>query len=1332
MLMGDERTGQLLDMIDEDVYRFSLLAEEHVILRLDPPADGSVNMNLTWGVTQLVHLGGAEPGTPLTYDALLKPGDYIVTLDADTPSSGIYKLALTRADPFDLPADLEPNDAPPEASPLQPNQTISGTAAHSTSRDDADWYVLPAGRARPVVIELKTDPANYLSLDVTALGTASAPEAKLSVTPPPDGGPGGTVELPAGQAIAIGIYGDGDYTVTVKDALSKRYAEPVALPVTVGLTVPETPVAAYWADAQQIDGTITLTNTGTAPVDLTLDAMLSDYRWSVALGSDPITLAAGESRTIPAPITVGADAWADLPVRVTVRARDAGGNFATAFAEITPNREAPPLNPQPGWTLAPELRGGLDVAWSGFGAVPMQPDQRAYGYEVMLYDGISTNGSGWWEYRSRIGAEPLALTVDLAGDSPVPVAGFILNPFGDSGDPSGGLGRFDVQLSTDGQTFETVYSGELSALPVDQAFALDAPVDARYARVLVYSNQLSFGRDQVVIGEFKVIAEPGWSFPDDRAAIQPLPAPNSAPPTPVATSPDVPQASGLEISAPDRGGHVVFTQPQFGSPTEAEWLLQPGGGESIRFPSDDPQIVWVVGFQHERAAQVSSIVWDGPEQVDPNWLPIGSVEISVSTESPNGPWQSIGTWDLGSADADLAISLDSPVWARYVRFTAMPTLPAEFQEGQSFSAFGPGATHIYERPADDTYRSILGEWGQDSRMAIYEQLVPAVAAQTDADAGNSAAEATNLPIDQTHTDTVQTNKDEDWYAVQAPADSGVLKFTLTGAPTVDVAVTLFDLDGNEVPLEADDGQRERTYQASVMPGATYRLRVIKPPTALVVAFDMSGSMGAYLDMIFNGVGVYSEAVVPGLEVVNFLPFGEGPLLPEMSGDPLELQTAITNYPRTASSSDSESSMLDALKALDGQPGTTAILLLTDAESGSYGSTTELWSALNQVQPRIFTVQIGAGQDISSQQDLMQDWADANQGIYHYVRAQSDVDVAFDRTATVLRRPSLYSVSVEAIALPPTPTPMPTNTPEPTATPSPSPTPSPTVPAEPGTIRVVPPKQQAEGPAPVAPDVSVALILDTSGSMLQGLEGSTRAQVAKDALTNLVTDTLPPGTNVSLRSFGNTPDSCETRLVVPRGPLDPGSMTAQIDALEVVNLVRTPIGASLEAVADDLGAQPGPKIVVLVTDGEETCGGDPEAAIRALIAQGIDVHVNIVGFALDDQALKDQFKRWAKIGNGQYIDAANSAELSAAVTNVVQPLYRVIDANGDVVATGQVGGPSQRVPAGTYTIEVLTDPVQRYKNVEVKPGERTSVRMKTPKRTSTTTLAATSPRRRQQI
>ena len=234
----------------------------------------------------------------------------------------------------------------------------------------------------------------------------------------------------------------------------------------------------------------------------------------------------------------------------------------------------------------------------------------------------------------------------------------------------------------------------------------------------------------------------------------------------------------------------------------------------------------------------------------------------------------------------MLITLDDPVWARYVRFTATAAVPEGAESGQTFTAYLPGATRIFELPAGgDVPVDSRPSGARTARMAIYEQLVPVVAPELDADAGNSADEATLLPIDQTHTDTAQTEKDEDWYEVRVPADSGVLRFTLTGAPTVDVAPTLVRRAGKRFRSRADDGQRERTYEGVGHPGGTYRLRVIKPPTALVVAFDMSGSMGAYLDMIFNGVGVYSEAVVPGLEVVNFLPFGESALLPHMSGDP---------------------------------------------------------------------------------------------------------------------------------------------------------------------------------------------------------------------------------------------------------------------------------------------------------------------------------------------------------------------------------------------------------------------------------------------------------------
>jgi hypothetical protein len=252
----------------------------------------------------------------------------------------------------------------------------------------------------------------------------------------------------------------------------------------------------------------------------------------------------------------------------------------------------------------------------------------------------------------------------------------------------------------------------------------------------------------------------------------------------------------------------------------------------------------------------------------------------------------------------------------------------------------------------------------------------------------------------------------------------------------------------------------------------------------------------------------------------------------------------------------------------------------------------------------------------------------------------------------------------------------------------------------GSIFVSAPQLEAGDQVPAAEDLSVAIILDTSGSMLQELDGRTRAEIAKESLTTLVTETIPPGTNVSLRAFGDEPDSCETQLVVPQSPLDPDAMSQVIADLPIVNLVRTPIGASLEAVAEDLGDDPGPKIVVLVTDGEETCDGDPAAAIQALIDSGIDVRVNIVGFALEDEALKAQFTEWARIGNGQYIDAGNAEELTEAIAQSVQPTFDVIDADGNVIASGQVGGEPVDVPPGTYTVIVRSSPEARFDDVVV--------------------------------
>src|SRR4030095_11044075 len=70
-----------------------------------------------------------------------------------------------------------------------------------------------------------------------------------------------------------------------------------------------------------------------------------------------------------------------------------------------------------------------------------------------------------------------------------------------------------------------------------------------------------------------------------------------------------------------------------------------------------------------------------------------------------------------------------------------------------------------------------------------------------------------------------------------------------------------------------------------------------------------------------------------------------------------------------------------------------------------------------------------------------------------------------------------------------------------------------------------------------------------------------------------------------------------------------------------------------------GAKEG--VIVLVSDGKETCQGDPVIAARALAAKGITVHT--VGFVVDTAA-RGQLQAVARATGGTYFDAPVGPEL----------------------------------------------------------------------------------------
>ncbi|MES9991250.1 MAG: VWA domain-containing protein [Candidatus Thiodiazotropha sp.] len=224
------------------------------------------------------------------------------------------------------------------------------------------------------------------------------------------------------------------------------------------------------------------------------------------------------------------------------------------------------------------------------------------------------------------------------------------------------------------------------------------------------------------------------------------------------------------------------------------------------------------------------------------------------------------------------------------------------------------------------------------------------------------------------------------------------------------------------------------------------------------------------------------------------------------------------------------------------------------------------------------------------------------------------------------------------------------------------------------------------------DDAVEIILDASGSMLKKQDGRRRIEIAREVLLGLTGEVIPEGTAFALRVFGHKEaDSCRTDLEEPLAPLNSARVDAKIAGLQAMNLAKTPIARSLELVAKDLAQVAGERIVVLITDGEETCDGDPAAVIEALQASGIDVRVNIVGFAIDDEGLKSQFRYWADLGGGNYHDATNADDLKQSMNHALQAPYEVLDAGGKIVASGTVGDAGVDLPPGEYRVQTRTTP-----------------------------------------
>ncbi|MEQ8346604.1 MAG: VWA domain-containing protein [Sneathiellaceae bacterium] len=193
---------------------------------------------------------------------------------------------------------------------------------------------------------------------------------------------------------------------------------------------------------------------------------------------------------------------------------------------------------------------------------------------------------------------------------------------------------------------------------------------------------------------------------------------------------------------------------------------------------------------------------------------------------------------------------------------------------------------------------------------------------------------------------------------------------------------------------------------------------------------------------------------------------------------------------------------------------------------------------------------------------------------------------------------------------------------------------------------------AMAPAPAAAATNLLFVFDASNSMWGQVNAVPKIQTARETLSGLIAD-LPADTRVGLLAYGHrSKDDCaDVEMLVPFGADTRAAVVTQLASLQPRG--KTPIAFALQRSGPAFdGVADGAKSIVLISDGVETCDGDPCKSAAELAASGIGVKVHVVGF---DIAAKDraQLECIAEKGGGRYFPADGTDGFSTAVGEAVQ-------------------------------------------------------------------------------
>ncbi|GIO25842.1 VWA domain-containing protein [Ornithinibacillus bavariensis] len=182
--------------------------------------------------------------------------------------------------------------------------------------------------------------------------------------------------------------------------------------------------------------------------------------------------------------------------------------------------------------------------------------------------------------------------------------------------------------------------------------------------------------------------------------------------------------------------------------------------------------------------------------------------------------------------------------------------------------------------------------------------------------------------------------------------------------------------------------------------------------------------------------------------------------------------------------------------------------------------------------------------------------------------------------------------------------------------------------------------------------NVEVLLDGSGSMGAYIGNKTMMQIAKEAINNFMKQ-VPKEANVSLRVYGHKGTgsnsdknlSCSTiEQLYGYAPYDETAFQKELDKIQPAGW--TPLADALKQAEESLAkydTENNTNLIYVVSDGVETCDGDPVAVAKSLSNSNAKPIINIIGFKVDNEA-QAQLKAMADVSGGIFSTANDQSEL----------------------------------------------------------------------------------------